>query len=210
VAASANKGSTVTSVLAILARASAAGVILEAYGDRIRFNAPYGLPDDLRADLVAHKPEVLALLARPRGPSSERVESGCDPPAVVADPRHSGPPVRRVGRPGWDELSRQRWGLALDDDEPGIVVDAPDPARRRAALEAVAALGSDAAEGPGSSGRPRRPRSPRLHRGRLPGLGRRPDGVRRVVRRPRRGRRAGPRPSLRLRVAPRPPQIPVR
>ncbi len=204
-AASGNKGSTVTSVLAILARASAAGVVLEAYGDRIRFNASHGLPDDLRADLVAHKPEVLALLARPGGPSSERVDNRCDSPAVAADPRHSGPPIRRVGRPGWDELSRQRWGPALDDDEPGIVVDAADAARRRAAIEAGPALGSDAAEDPVPPADPAGLEALDFTAADCPAWVDDPtasvswsairatvDGVRLVVGHPRHGRRAGP------------------
>lgn len=35
----------------------------------------------------------------------------------------------------WDELARWRWGPALDDPEPGIIIDRPDRARMMAALE---------------------------------------------------------------------------
>ena len=37
----------------------------------------------------------------------------------------------------WRVLARQRWGPAVGDPEPGIIIDRPDPARRRLALEAL-------------------------------------------------------------------------
>jgi hypothetical protein len=82
-----------TSAPLILARASAAGIALTAVGDRIRFDAPHGLPADLRAALVEHKAEVLDLLARPptvdppKGaePAAPRHESSIDAPPVAID-----------------------------------------------------------------------------------------------------------------------------
>lgn len=38
----------------------------------------------------------------------------------------------------WAERSTWRWGPATGDPTPGIVIDRPDPARRRAALEIAA------------------------------------------------------------------------
>jgi hypothetical protein len=64
-----------TSAALILARASAAGIVLTTNGDRIRFDAPHGLPADLRAALVEHKAEVLDLLTRaPTVDSPSRTE----------------------------------------------------------------------------------------------------------------------------------------
>ncbi len=37
----------------------------------------------------------------------------------------------------WDDLAGRRWGPAADDPEPGIVIDRPDPDRRRLALESL-------------------------------------------------------------------------
>ena len=37
----------------------------------------------------------------------------------------------------WDDLACWRWGPAIGDPEPGIIIDRPDPARRRLALEAL-------------------------------------------------------------------------
>ena len=37
----------------------------------------------------------------------------------------------------WDDLAGWRWGPAIGDPEPGIIIDRPDPARRRLALEAL-------------------------------------------------------------------------
>ena len=37
----------------------------------------------------------------------------------------------------WDELATWRWGPARDDPSPGIIIDHPDPARCRAAIEAA-------------------------------------------------------------------------
>ena len=46
----------------VLARCALAGVTLEADGERLNYEARRGLPDDLRRELVGHKPEILALL----------------------------------------------------------------------------------------------------------------------------------------------------
>jgi hypothetical protein len=63
----------------IIARATAAGITLEARGDRLRFDAPHGLPPDLRTDLVEHKAEVLALLvAEPTPPPFDPVDWSAD------------------------------------------------------------------------------------------------------------------------------------
>ena len=37
----------------------------------------------------------------------------------------------------WEALAGRRWGPAVGDPEPGIVIDVPDPARRRPALESL-------------------------------------------------------------------------
>lgn len=50
---------------ALLDRARAAGVELEARGNKLRWRAPNGLPDELLEALRAHKPEILAHLRRP-------------------------------------------------------------------------------------------------------------------------------------------------
>ncbi len=87
-----------TSVTSILTRVSAAGITLTANGDRLRFDAPHGLPPELRADLVEHKAEILALLAS-------------QPFADAA--------------PSWDELKSLPWGPAVGDPSPGLDVHPP-------------------------------------------------------------------------------------
>jgi hypothetical protein len=51
--------------VALLTRCRAAGVDLSIRGDRLRWSARRGPPDDLLAALVRHKSEVLAALRRP-------------------------------------------------------------------------------------------------------------------------------------------------
>jgi hypothetical protein len=46
----------------------------------------------------------------------------------------------------WDELSRQRWGPAVDDPNPCIVIDRPDRARMRREMEAIRGQHGDADE----------------------------------------------------------------
>lgn len=87
---------------AVMERAEASGIALEARGPRLGVIAPRGCPDDLRRELAASKAAVLAELR-------------------------------------WRELSAERPG--------GIVVDTPDPARRLAALAALAGRRGDAWEG---------------------------------------------------------------
>lgn len=87
----------------ILARCDLAGVALEARGDRLRFDARHGLPDDLRRDLVEHKAEVLALL---------RLEDSSAPTA-----------------PLWEALAGERWGPSLDHDLPALDVGRDGPIR---------------------------------------------------------------------------------
>jgi hypothetical protein len=53
----------------LLERVRAAGLTLEAAGDRLRISPGDRLPEDLRAGLVKHKAEVLAALADPRRPA---------------------------------------------------------------------------------------------------------------------------------------------
>jgi hypothetical protein len=48
----------------VLALVSAAGVKLSAAGDRLLWRCPGSLPDNFRELLIAHKGELLALLAR--------------------------------------------------------------------------------------------------------------------------------------------------
>jgi hypothetical protein len=50
--------------------------------------------------------------------------------------------------PDWPTLAAQRWGPAVGDPTPGLVVDQPDPIRRRAALESLGSGPGDAFEGP--------------------------------------------------------------
>jgi hypothetical protein len=69
--------------------------------------------------LKAHKPALVARLA-----SAD----------VRDDPRPIAPP-RANGAIPWDELALWRWG---PESEPaGIIIDRPDPARRRLALESL-------------------------------------------------------------------------
>jgi hypothetical protein len=53
---------------AALARAHAAGLALAVAGDRIHWRGPRP-PEDLLAELLAHKPELLALLAESERPA---------------------------------------------------------------------------------------------------------------------------------------------
>jgi hypothetical protein len=47
----------------------------------------------------------------------------------------------------WEALAEWRWGPSASDPEPGIVIDRPDPARRRLALESSGTGPGDAFEG---------------------------------------------------------------
>jgi hypothetical protein len=79
--------------------------------------APAGaMTPEVKHALATHKPALLAMLAV------------------------GSPPVR----PDWDRLSRERWGPAVDDSAPGIVIDRPargmiafvdDPEERAAIME---------------------------------------------------------------------------
>ena len=48
----------------------------------------------------------------------------------------------------WDHLAGMRWGPAAADPTPGIIIDEPDPARRRLALESQETGVGDAWEPP--------------------------------------------------------------
>jgi TubC N-terminal docking domain len=112
---------------------------------RLVVDAPTGaLTSEIKTALKAHKPDLVARLAL--------VDVRCDPKPSA--------PLRVNGAIPWDELALWRWGTAPDpepgidpasprnqtlnqtwgpapDTEPGIIIDRPDPARRRLALEAL-------------------------------------------------------------------------
>lgn len=54
---------------ALLSRLTGLGATVSADGDRLHIEAPYELPADLLAALRERKPELLRLLAAPRGPA---------------------------------------------------------------------------------------------------------------------------------------------
>jgi len=87
-----------TTVTSIIARAKAEGITIEVRGDRLRFDAPDGLPPDLRTELVEHKTELLELLA------------------------YEGDNIRSVdlAPPSWSAPACPAW---CDDDEISIGVD---------------------------------------------------------------------------------------
>jgi TubC N-terminal docking domain len=104
----------------LVANFVARGVILWAEGGRIEIDAPLGELTDTDLDtLRQHKTELLAELAAQRN-------------VVPAD---------------WPVLSAKRWGPSSDDPSPGLVIDQPDPIRRRQALEALGTGPGDAYEG---------------------------------------------------------------
>jgi hypothetical protein len=87
------------------------GVRLSA---RLVVDAPYGvLTPEIKSALSAHKPALLARLA-----------AGGDEADVQS-------------RPSWDELSRWRWGPAIDAPTPGIIIDRPDRVRMLDAFRAA-------------------------------------------------------------------------
>ena len=98
----------------VLAEARRRGILLSARGDRLRYDAPVGVMQaELRAALVEHKAELLALLGSwpaswPRGR-----RSGPGPP--VPSPRAGACP--RLRGPGrlWQAFG-ERAGVVLDAD----------------------------------------------------------------------------------------------
>jgi hypothetical protein len=99
------------------------GVTLWEDSGSLRYRGPDAvLTPELLAALGKHKETILALLVR--GSSESETNDG---PAPVA----SKPPT------DWSTLAAQRWGPGLADPSPGLIVDVPDPARRRLALEGV-------------------------------------------------------------------------
>ena len=63
---------------AVLAQACAAGVVLEARGDRLAYDAPVAMPSDIMAALCEHKADILELLRRER---REPLDLATDPGA---------------------------------------------------------------------------------------------------------------------------------
>lgn len=81
-------------------------------------------PTDLACMLPEHDIKLLLRLVvdAPRRAMTEAIQA-----ALVA---HKPALIHQLAREAhWAELSRQRWGPALQDDRPGLVVDNPDPAR---------------------------------------------------------------------------------
>ena len=88
----------------------------------------------------------------PRGGPPERSESGPRPPTRIGPrPRLSGVNLRRwwTDRLGgteapalstWDELAARRWGPAVGDPTPGIIIDGPARGPRLAAADGPAAV----------------------------------------------------------------------
>lgn len=95
--------------LTYLERARDAGLSVGTEAGRLILRGPPAAGPVARL-LIEHKAEVLA-------------ELGAPPPSPTPD---------------WPALAEQRWGPALEDDTPGLVVDRPDPDRMMAALEAAA------------------------------------------------------------------------
>lgn len=90
----------------LLARLAAAGVTVAAEGDRLLIRPASRLTDDLRAELRAEKPAVLALLAAPADRMPEPPSS--DPqPEALADPAALRFAARRA--------RLIRWGWQQDD-----------------------------------------------------------------------------------------------
>ncbi len=91
----------------VLEALRARGVTLEAAGDRLRYRPSQLVPPDLRAALVAHKPELLRLLTRAR-PSPAGLDPQLDGsgwPAILPGlgPETIGPftPCRLCGTGTW-------------------------------------------------------------------------------------------------------------
>jgi TubC N-terminal docking domain len=58
----------VTAAAALLAACAARGIALQVDGDRLRYRCPRGaLPPELRAELIAHRAALVAMLASPPG-----------------------------------------------------------------------------------------------------------------------------------------------
>lgn len=109
-------------VRTLIAAAVAVGLRFRATNEELRIRGPKGA-EGLARLLLSHKAEVLAVL------NGEK-----DQPSAHGDDFSS----ERKGRHShftWDELSRWRWGSAVGDPTPGIIINQPDPARRLAALQ---------------------------------------------------------------------------
>jgi hypothetical protein len=99
---------------------------LWAEGGRLRYDAPPdALDDGLRAEIVAHKAELLALVIT-ADPAPGDDLSG---PRRTAWGTHAwsapdAPPLEAFGEspPAWEALSAQRWGPSRDHDEPPLDV----------------------------------------------------------------------------------------
>lgn len=67
------------SAVALLDNLTMAGAVLWVEGDKLRFRAPAGaITDELRADMVTHKAELIEALRPP--PPSEPAPAICEPP----------------------------------------------------------------------------------------------------------------------------------
>ncbi|MCP4659288.1 MAG: amino acid adenylation domain-containing protein, partial [bacterium] len=101
-------------------------VALWAEGDRLRFKAPKGIVDaPLRAELTAHKEEILTILRLAAAPD-------LSPPAVVPVPRDQA----QEGLPASSSQQRQWFLVQLEPDTPAYNLS--DAARLRGRLDAGA------------------------------------------------------------------------
>ena len=90
----------------LLDQARHLGVRLESNGPKLRVFAPDNLAD---TDWIKLQRDLIE-----------------HKPAILR--------MLRTKAADWDDLSAQRWGPAVDDPTPGIIIDRSDPARLSAAL----------------------------------------------------------------------------
>jgi len=102
-------------VEAMLARASAAGVSLEVYGDNIRWRAPDGLPDDLRTFLSKNKRECLAAIRHRAVVEEEGPECVQEKVVEIARVAAVMPPKDRSPAPG--SMAVISSGLLMEDTD---------------------------------------------------------------------------------------------
>src|SRR3954470_4542405 len=125
------------------------GILLRTEAGRLFFDAPRGALDPLlRGRLAEYKAELIRLLADPPPPPVDDFDAaltGFERRAATIRERQGVPRAeaerlayRELVGPSWGELSKQRWGPATADDG-CIIIDRPDRAGMRAALEAAAA-----------------------------------------------------------------------
>ena len=111
---------TLTELHALLERL---GVELSARGERLHYKAPAGvLTPEIKAALAAHRPALLALLARADDRTDPAGPPASEPPEPVGSDGPGPPPAGRGWRAAvarWPVEWRERWGRRANEIEAG-------------------------------------------------------------------------------------------